>query len=179
MTTVPVRTLEEPMAFTMGEFLRGALIAFLGYPLWGTLLTAIVSVPADPAGVLTWLPVFLLYLVGVAAPWTIGTLVVGLTPAWALGRALRRVSGKGLHVAAFALLGAALGALTLVVALTIGGMPPLTPELFIAHVGAGGLTVVTGWWFTARRALHPRQRARRTQADLDAAVEDRIVESTT
>ena len=166
------------MAFTPGEFLRGALIAFFAYPLWGTLVMGALLLPADPIDVLRSLPLVLLYLTAIAMPWMIGALLIGLAPAWFLGRALRRKPRKAVHIAAFALLGAVIGAATLIVALAVGGLPPIAPEVFIAQVAAGAMTVTTGWWMTARWALQPRRRAgRRTQADRDAAVEDRLLDS--
>ena len=166
------------MAFTPGEFLRGALIAFFAYPLWGTLVMGALLLPSDPIDVLRSLPLVLLYLTAIAMPWMIGALLIGLAPAWFLGRALRRKPRKAVHIAAFALLGAVIGTVVLLGAQTVGGLGPTLPELFISQVIAGSLTVATGWWVAARWALQPRRRTgRRTQADRDAAVEDRLLDS--
>jgi len=115
------RTVELPMAFTAWEFIRGALIAWVVFNLsaplvilaWGLLQTAIRG-----GGVQAWasMPIVVVYTPMFAAPWSLGALLlIGAPMAFLLGTALRRISYRAIHLAAFGGLGLAVGAMTMIV----------------------------------------------------------------
>jgi len=175
------RTAELPMAFTGWEFTRGALTAWgLFLILFGPVMLGLLVVPRlvllidamdDPVTLrfLTHGPsqipqtVLLSYIY--AIPSSMIAVLVGGALAYAIGHSLRRVRHRGVHLAAFALLGLAVGAGTtlLFIALTIGFDTPIVPALTvgapIALAATTGLAVALGWTCTVRRALRADARA--------------------
>jgi hypothetical protein len=161
MSGLSPRTPVEPMAFTRTEFLRGARSAWL----WATFLH-----------ILAWTLIF--FPVGMVSayyvvPSAVAALVVGVAPAWWLGRLLRRTRPIAAHVVAFAAFGAAIGVATTLAFVAIGGMGNLFGDGFpfwmtAVNAVASAAAVVRGWWSTALRALRadgtaPARRSRREQ----------------
>lgn len=138
---VSPRTEAEPMAFTSWEFIRGAVTA------WWLFLP-----------ILAVLHLFLglgsLIVVVNALPWSLGALIVFSPAAWLLGRMLRRTARVGIHLLAFAAIGAAIGAATTGVAVAVNEYDGIdTAPLSALHITAATIAVALGWRSTARRAL--------------------------
>ncbi|QEO15833.1 hypothetical protein FLP10_16450 [Agromyces intestinalis] len=103
------RTPDEPMAFTFGEFTRGAFGA------WGWFL--LLAVPAlllylglSGSSGLGALPLALIFGWPLyVLPASIAALLAGAPPAWLLGWSLRRVGSASAHVVAFGVYGTVLG----------------------------------------------------------------------
>lgn len=154
------RTAERPMAFTFGEFARGAGLAWLAFQLAFPLLYAVVGIVAgllapsssDPVGQsLAFGIASVFYTFLSQTPWTLGALVFGGILAWLLGWALQRVPAFGWHLAAFAALGALIGVVASWSAFGAMGGGALVVQLPAVAVSAAA--VAFGWWWTARRAL--------------------------
>lgn len=173
------RTAELPMAFTGWEFTRGALIAWGSFlVLYAPVMLALLLAPhvdtaltADSAATarfagreMAQVPPLMLFTYIYAVPFSIGALLVGGALAYAIGHSLRRVRHRGVHLAAFALLGLTVGAATtlLFIALTFGfalPAPTLTIGAPIGLAATTALAVAFGWNCTARRALRADARA--------------------
>lgn len=162
-----VRTPESPMAFTWGEFARGAAWAWwtfqwtfpLSYPVT-TLLMLIGAPPASVESLPSMLGYSLLgiaFSFGYALPWSIGALLlVGGPAAWLLGLSLRRVRAISFHLVCFVLLGLVVGSVTMWVATqTMGIFYDGSAAIVFTVVAAvaTGAAVAYGWRRTARRAL--------------------------
>lgn len=171
------RTPEEPMAFTRDEFLGGVART------WSLFVALVVAGLVLPLFVRAWgspIPELgvILFMAGAAA------LICGAIAAAALlalaplvellARGLRREPRPAIHLVAYLLVGAVIGAIAAALAEFIGrGYPGLA-----ALVGTAALiSVPVAWWITARAALRrdrgilPR-RARRPRSDVDALAED-------
>lgn len=85
--------------------------------------------------------------------------LASLPLAYALGRALRRQTSLWAHIGAFAILGAVVGEITvLVIAAVWGGAPMLAHPVHPLAVGMSTVAVLCGWWRVSRdaqRALRP------------------------
>jgi hypothetical protein len=140
------RTVDAPMSFTPGEFIRGALYAWL----WFLLFANAVHIPL--------FGLWFFYVLYYTLPWSIGALVVGSVPAYLLGTALRRRTSLRLHAGLFTLFGASVGVVTTTLAFTVpwsslyegAGVYSLSTALVCA---CATIAVPLGWWQTARRAL--------------------------
>ncbi|GAA2449266.1 hypothetical protein [Agromyces soli] len=154
------RTAERPMAFTFGEFARGAGMAWLAFQLAFPLVYALIvfvggvvdpssSDPLSSSIGFGFYAVFVTFLY--QTPWTLGALVFGGILAWLLGLALQRVPAFGWHLAAFAALGALIGVVASWSAFGALGGGAFVVQLPAVAVSAAA--VAFGWWWTARRAL--------------------------
>lgn len=161
-----VRTPELPMAFTFGEFARGAGVAWLAFQLVFPLTLPVASIVTafttpDPLDAvvdgISWALFAVLMTFLYALPWSIGALLfVGGPAAWLLGLALRRVSSSTVHLLAFAALGLAVGALTMWIPIWLtpeGAGSQVSPGFALAGAAVTGASVAYGWRFTAMRAL--------------------------
>lgn len=157
----------EPMAFRDREFLRGAVAA------WGWYLISMVIVSVMW---LTALPYVLIFGVPVSA-----VALLAWSPfAYMLGTALRRVRRVSVHLIAFSLFGAIVGAITMM--LFVGFMSGFQPSswdgfgLYAPYALTPALAVPFAWWRTARRALRSDMgEAPVPRPDPDAAAEDAVV----
>ena len=183
VTAAPVRqvsprTARRPMAFTAGEFIRGALVAFgwfyaLYVPAVGllTLMSALVDSPAgpasDPSRLLALAEVIPLSIIGLvwAAPASLVALATyGGGAALLVGLALRTSRRVWVHLTLYALIGVAVGAATPLLTFRIvstGLFPSATSdlELAIPFALSTGAAVVLGWLSgmkDARRELRAR-----------------------
>lgn len=164
------RTDAAPLAFTRGEFLRGAVRA------WATtsaLLVAAWAVVTGGAGVVS---------IFVVVPASLVALVAGAPGAYALGRAMRRVPHVAAHVALFAAYGALVGgAMTLLCLQAVEGFssPPDISPLYLVNVPVSAAGVAAAWFFTARAALRKDSgmtTESQTVEDADARAEDALDE---
>lgn len=167
MTEPSPRTANEPMAFTRTEFWRGATSAWL----WSLVLL-----------LAPW-AVFLNYYAVIAVvyvvPWSAGATLAFAAPAYALGCALRRMPRMLVHLTAFAVLGAVVGAATTGVLFLVDPSlgQSMGPMVMTVNVVGSALAVTVGWWRTARRALRADARpAPAAPADPDAAAEDALLD---
>lgn len=167
MTEPSPRTASEPMAFTRTEFWQGLTSAWL----WSL-----------PLLLVPW-AVFLGYYAVVAVlyivPWSVGATLAFGAPAYFLGRVLRRIPRVPVHLTAFAVLGAVVGAATTGVLFVVD--PSLRQAMgamiLTVNVAGSALAVTVGWWRTARRALRAEARpALAEPADPDAAAEDALLD---
>jgi hypothetical protein len=156
------------MAFTRDEFLRGAFGA------WGWYLVSVV-VCALLFGFLM-VPFALIY----AVPVSFIALLAWAPFAYILGQALRRVQRLAVHLIAFGMFGAVLGAVTML--LFTGFMTGFQTSswdglVFYAPFAlTPAVTVPFAWWRTARRALRfDRGETPISQPDPDAPAEDAVV----
>lgn len=141
------RTDAAPMAFTAGEFVRGALYA------WGLFLglSTLAFVPLFLS--MFWLPLY------VTLPWSLGALLIGAPIAYVLGRMLLRVHSLVVHVVAFTTFGAAVGVATTALAMAAEWTGLSQPSFtgyavpMIVVCAAATAAVPLGWWLTASRAL--------------------------
>ena len=160
-----VRTPELPMAFTWGEFVRGAGFAWLAFQLvfplsYPVVLIMIALRAPDPfealAQAVSWWLLGIVFTFMYALPWSIGVLVlVGAPAAWMLGLALRRVRAIRVHLVAFTTLGLVVGGATMWFqdVLVQDAADPVPLELAIAGAIVTGASVAWGWRRTAKRAL--------------------------
>lgn len=155
------RTPEVPMAFTAGEFWRGAGLAVI----WFVVLTIPASVIAGigmglssegsygaggTAGAMASAVGTLLMMAPlISAPWAIGAFAVFTPVAYALGRGMRRVPELSHHALAFSGLGVLVSVVT---TLALSILFPLG-ALAIPYALAAAVAVFLGWWRTARTAL--------------------------
>lgn len=167
MSEPAVRSAAEPMAFSHGEFLRGAVSAWLWF--LGLDIAAWMFIYLPSGGV-----VAAIYVLG----WATVGLVVFAAPAWWLGRALRRTHRIGRHLAAFAVFGAGVGVVvTALFFFTLSGRLPLDPSaavVYVVNTTAAAAAVTLGWRRGARDVLRPDVPQER--GDPDAQVEDALVE---
>ena len=147
------------MAFTLAEFVRGAVAAWVAY-----LALATVVYLAVLQGYVVVAAMFYVPVSAVA-------LVLGSFPAYLLGWSLRRVRPLVVHLVAFGLLGMAVGfaatALFLLLQGDIGG----GALYYLVNVPVSAASVALGWRWTARRALRPPV----AREDPDAVAEDAAV----
>ncbi|MHC9044137.1 hypothetical protein ACYX8G_06130 [Microbacterium saperdae] len=182
----PVRTAEKPWAFTGHELIRGGITAwfvFMMLLICGETAhlamlypsSALESAPERLLGLLFFLMMIAL-VAGVVSAFVVPFGIVIMLP---IALALRRVRSVGVHLAVYALLGAAIGGGYLV---AFRGGRPLDPVMpwdyfVVVPAASAALAIPLAWWWTARRALRidaglitpgPRH------PDLDAAYEDRV-----
>ena len=135
------------MAFTMREFLRGAISA------WGWFIVFSTAAHLPIAGFYFWLVLYC------TVPWSLGALLVGSLIAYGLGWSLRGIPSVPVHVAMFTLLGAVVGIATTALAVLPPGsaLTGLNAEDYrfsiVVVCTASTIAVPLGWWQTARRAL--------------------------
>lgn len=168
MTESSPRTAAEPFAFTRTEFWNGALSAWLWFLLLASVAWMILLGPY--AGVAA------LYVV----PWSMGATLVFATPAHFLGRALRRDVRTPVHLAAFAALGAVVGAATTVLLFAVDPslQQAMGATVIAVNLATSTIAVPVGWWRAARRALRSDADPRDSGAvDPDAAAEDALLDA--
>ncbi len=165
MTEPSVRSDTEPMAFTRGEFLRGAMSAWLWF--LGLDIAAWMLIYSPSGGV-----VAAMYVI----PWSVVGLIVFAAPAWWLARALRHTERPSRHMAAFAVLGAVVGVVVTALFFALSGLPfdPSAAVVYLVNTAAGAAAVTLGWRRGARKVLRPD--APCEPRDADAQVEDTLVE---
>ena len=173
------RTASEPMAFTVDEFLVGTVAAWL----WLNALFAVVlAVWASVTISSSWGPwwagpgIVLLYGVPVSIVVSGVVTLVVCGAGWGLGRLLRRRTSPLLHVASYALLGAAIGALVVGSALLLLDPPAgVASWLGAIILGCSAGALPLGWGWTVRRSRRTEAgRARAPRPDPDAAFEDAL-----
>ena len=155
------RTPEQPMAFSSGELLRGAVIVwatFLGLMmLFVPLFTTIsgLAVGQSPLETIATIPeaiglAILAVLYALVPSLIVMALGAGLSGL--IGRALRRVSSIPVHLAVYTLLGAVISAVYWVIFHAPGAWSPYDAFL-LAPAVAATVAVPLGWWWNARHAL--------------------------
>jgi hypothetical protein len=182
------------MAFTLWEFARGALIAWLGFNVLAPVIIAgwsIVAIVASGTfselGSVVWI---LLFAPIILLPWSIGALLVlGAPLAFVLGRTLRRTTTRASHFAAFAVLGMVVGVATSIAYTGFSYWPQVTatqtyptvptfgeqilmhsPVILLLAVTTAA-TVTLGWCITATRALRGDARLRQVSDALSEGSE--------
>lgn len=169
---VSPRTSGEPKAFTLAEFTRGALLAFLVFQPMGIVI-AFVSGAIVPMGLpagsvsnvaqasLNFGLIAVIFGAIIGLPCSIAALVVGAPGAYVLGRLVRRVRADGIHLLLFGLFGLVLGAITMsasdAVLAMIVGSGPQAPGLNdvprdVPFSCASGAAVAIGRLLALRRA---------------------------
>lgn len=163
-----VRTPAEPMAFAGSEFIGGLLRVWLG-----CLLLIFV-----PALILTGfaLTIAFPFLVIALVPITLAVLVFAPV-AFVLGRSLRRIERRGVHIAAFTALGLVSGFLTVFVFAwsTTGNLEAFAYPAFLPFYAVPAIIVPLAWALTSRSALKRDATEMTSPAwsqDPDAAAED-------
>lgn len=186
VATSQVRTADTPMAFTSDELLRGGITAWV---LFVVLLVCGEAIPLAllfPSTALDTAPERLLglmfFLMLIAVVGSVAAAVVvpfGMVIVLPIALAFRRVRSTGVHLAVYALLGAAIGGAYLLV--FRGGRPldQLIPwDYFVAIPAASAaLAIPLAWWWTARRALRIDAGLITPRPDPDATYEDRAAET--
>jgi steroid 5-alpha reductase family enzyme len=184
MTTHPpdavsVRTWEEPMAFTSGEFLRGTVVSWLAFNLLFALALVVSETSThDPvwgplAGMLA---VLLIYSVPIALVVSGIVTLLCCGAAWALGSRLRRTRSLAPHVIGYTVLGTVIGAvvvggyqLVVVHTLDLGNWL----ALLVLICSAAALPL--GWGWAVRHARRTDAGLiRPARADPDEAFEDSL-----
>lgn len=145
------RTPHKPMAFTAGEFTRGALYAWL----WFLLISTLAFVPF--LGLASWIALIF------TGPWSVGALLLGSPLAFGLGRVLQHNPSMPLHAVIFTGFGALLGISTTALAAfapwsNLHESSDAGFILFYATVSlSASIAVPLGWRQTAHRALRRDQ----------------------
>ncbi|MEV4735029.1 MULTISPECIES: hypothetical protein [unclassified Microbacterium] len=175
-----MRTPERPMAFSTDELLNGGLLTWLlfcGLVPVGILASMLWALPSATQPLWSdWLISGLAILV-ISVIVAIVSLVLvpfGILLVRPIALALRRVRAMPVHVTAYTVLGAAIGALYLTVIGTIPSLTEVNTYTILITTPAVAITIATplGWWLSARRALRKDAGLVRTRADEDAVVED-------
>lgn len=168
----PPRRADLPKAFTLGEFVRGALTAFLVFQPMGMVIAfvsgAIVPWGLPPgstsniwAAALSFGAIGLIFGAVYGLPFSVAALLVGAPFAYLLGLVLRRVRADAVHLIGFALFGLVLGLLTMTAADiaigSIGGSGLQLPDLSdmphdLAFYCASGVAVALGRLAALRNA---------------------------
>lgn len=176
------RTPERPMAFTPGDLWRGAWRAWCVFMV--ILLVVIAAFALRDAEV--WLTIVMLgYTAVIGGLIALAVMLVFVPVASLLGRALVRVRFVTVHVFVFAVLGASVGLVVVVLSIALGfdAESLFASGVAWAVIGVCAISVVAGWSHAARRA---RQSDRsggvhawwsRTPRDQDAAFEDRALDA--
>lgn len=191
MTTAPraersgsPRTLEEPMAFTGREFLRGAIFAVLSFALLFPIATLLPSASETMSGGAPpqWKELFIYLLLTTGYSGLVASIfcaLVGAPLAFLLGRRLRHQANTWLHRLAFMVLGLLSGALgAYVVALPFMSALNTLPGMFIPQTAIiTAVTVCAGWEYARSRALREDTHPRPPRPTLDEDFEDRAIDS--
>lgn len=149
------RTAEFPRAFTLGEFARGAGLAFLWFQ------PAVIIAAAIGSAVEGGADFELLFIIPVAgAPTGFVATVLGSPAAFLIGFVLRRQARDAVHVIAFAAYGALVGTVTVFI---IGGHQFDAATTLTYGIPAAA-AVALGWWSTSRLALRKDRRVAPTDA---------------
>lgn len=182
MTNQPVvaaaspRTSREPMAFTPWEFWRGALFSIVAFqPL---VIAAVLVHGLITAGgsTISYAAAFVMYVPAFALPVSVIAWMAFVGPAYVVGRSLRRVPAKALHLVAFGGFGLliGMGISVAVGAVLLGAVEPGTTA---ALALACTVAIVWGWTFTMRRALRSDRGVGVPSRDADALVEDAALDA--
>ncbi|WP_156401868.1 hypothetical protein [Agromyces sp. Soil535] len=177
------RSAARPMAFTFGEFARGALGAWGWFLLMSILGLAIAPVISAWETGITWgyddwlddigFTIFMWVIYGgmFVLAWSMGALFLGAPLAYLLGFLLRTVPGIRIHLVAFTLFGIGVGiAVAWTTPFPSGLLPwPTTATPFLL---AAGIAIPLGWHRTARRALEDDAAATRSVCIAPALPED-------
>lgn len=165
MTTVhAIRTDAEPMAFTGKEFARGAFAAWLTFMvlLLSTLIVTAILESGEPWGSpLSMIFVYLVYGIPIGALVSAVVALLMSPVAWAIGRGLRRQPRLLMHLAAYLLLGAAIGLLLVFGSAVVsrGDVGELLSNWFPWFAAAAcAVSVAAGWAWTVRQAVRERDR---------------------
>ena len=174
---VSPRTDAEPLAFTADEFLRGTVASWIAFNvLFGPTLAVIGSLTTAPGWGPSWsvTAIVLIYVVPIAlvASGVVTLLCCGA--AWLLGRVLRRRRAFALHAICFALLGAAIGTLVVVVyTLAVDAPMSLANPIAALAIACSAAALPLGWVWTVRRSMRVEAgRSKPPRIDPDAAFED-------
>lgn len=141
----------QPMAFTCHEFVSGIVatwLAFLGLLALGLTLMAVV------AGDLTWAPLYLMFGVPIGAVVAAIVALIASPAVWWVARRLADVPQRGVHLAVYAVLGAALG--TAVIEISViafsGDFATTFASPHAAYVIAScSVALMAGWAWGSRR----------------------------
>lgn len=152
------------MAFTGKEFARGAFAAWVVFMvlLFSTLVVAGVLESGEPWGPpLSVITLYLIYGIPIGALVSAVVTFVMSPVAWAIGRGLRRQPRLPAHVAAYLLLGSAIGVLLVFGSAVVsrGDVGSLVTNWFPWFAAtACAVSVAAGWGWTVRRAVRERDR---------------------
>ena len=135
---------ERRMAFTPGQFLRGAVAALLSFTAFSGAVYAVLLGAFVPAGLM------------IAWPSALAATILFSPGAYGLGVALRRVGNRFAHAAVFGAYGAVVGVLTTAVSLGLLGASSdlhivMSPLGWI-NAGLSAVAVVLGRWWAMRLA---------------------------
>ncbi len=150
------------MTFSISEFLRGALAAWLSFLV---IHQALLFLPTAGYGFVG------LYL---TFPWSFGALVIGSPFAFALGWALRRQPRWWVHIVAFASFGLVIGVVTTALASWLSGESTEYGWWLYASLTAASAcpAVALGWWYAARRAHRAAPVGMKKAVDVNAEHQD-------
>lgn len=153
----PVRTAEEPFAFTRDEWLFGAFQSWLAFVILACAAMAAWSVlPSLPARLdgLAWLPMIVIMTAIIGGGASFVVMLIGLPVTYALGRALRHTASTAVHLTTYAGLGATIGALALGIFWLAGEAP--WPALAVTTIAVTTASTTWGWWRASRGARRAR-----------------------
>jgi len=154
---VQPQTPASPWAFSVPEFVRGAIIAWAAFVVvasltHGSILAWDFARASDEQSPLTtllasiYLAVFSLPWM---LPWTVAGLVIGAPIAFGIGRLLRRERRRAVHLLAFATLGFLVGlAFLLLQGWVTGETHPRYPLAILLGGLIASASVAFGWWAT-------------------------------
>lgn len=177
---VSPRTADEPMAFTVDEFLRGTVAAWLWFNALFTVALGIgqAATQSDVWG--PWWSGIVMILVWSVPIALIASGIVTLLccgAAWWLGRALRRERSYLTHAACYAGLGWLIGAIVvgLWMALATHTVPDLLNWFALIVQACSAGAVALGWTWTVRHSLRVEAgKVRPRRIHPDALFEDSL-----
>ena len=149
----PVRSADEPFAFSRDEWLFGAFQSWLAFVVLACAAMVAWSVfPSLPTRFdgLAWVPMIVAMTAIIGGTVSFAVMLIGLPVAYALGRALRRTTSTAVHLTTYAGLGAAIGTLALGVFWLAVGAP--WPALAVTTIAVTTASTTWGWWRASRGA---------------------------
>lgn len=171
-----IRSADSPMEFTPGEFCRGALAAWIIFMLLLVCVLTVLGVLQSGAlwgPPLSGVPLYLMFGIPVGGVVSAVITLVAAPVVRLIARRLSRTSRIGIHLVVHAALGVLLGLAVASIWILLsrtGYVSVFTTAFPWVTAAMCALSIVGGWVWTVRRAIHPAKH----RPDPDALFEDNL-----